>query len=248
MHQIVKITSTYQELTVYEANQMDGKLGKYRFLQFSADAIQGALNVRCPERIVLEYPRAIIHLLDYNRPFFAKAFMIGHGIGTIARNYEEKRFIVAELDEQVAALSKAYFHYRHNNVVIGDGRERLTQEADGQFDFVVVDAFTSAGTPLHLVTKEFFRMSAQKLAPGGAIILNLFGRSAHDPLIAAIYTTLLAAFPFAKAFALPAEGRRNMLLMASTASIGYEAAAMAGFREIELEQGYCISDQAGGGV
>ncbi|MBD2868242.1 spermidine synthase [Paenibacillus arenilitoris] len=247
MHQLAKERSAYQEITVFEASELYGKTGKYRLLQFSDDAVQGAMDLKDPSRIVLEYPRAIIHLMERNDPSFARAFMIGHGIGTIAGRYPDKRFTVAEIDDKVVELSRRYFDYRMDNVVIGDGRALLGLEDEGILDYVIVDAFTKDGTPARFASLEFFRMAASKLAFGGTIIMNLAGRARNDKYIDAVYTTLTGAFAYTKAYALPgssASDKRNVILAGSGRPIDCEPREMAGFREIGPDPGHLITDRA----
>ena len=246
MHQLVKEHSVYSEITVYESNQLYGKKGKYRFLQFSDDAIQGALNLKEPKSIVLEYPQAIIHLMEHNNPAFEHVFMIGHGIGTIPAHYTHKRFKIAEIDEKVVEISRSYFDYRGNNVAIGDGRELLGNEEPGTHDYIVLDAFTKAGTPTHLTTLEFFQQCRDKLGARGVLLMNLTGRAQNDGLIHAINTTLGEVFPYTKAFELfreSADEQRNIIIAGGCINIEYEAGAMAGFAEMELANGYILRDK-----
>lgn len=77
-------------------------------LEFSNNAIQGAMDLNDPSRILFEYPRAILHLIAHNLPSFERVFIIGHGIGTIAGHLTEKRCKVAELDQTVVEISKRF--------------------------------------------------------------------------------------------------------------------------------------------
>ncbi|OMF22539.1 spermidine synthase [Paenibacillus sp. FSL H8-0548] len=238
--------SGLQEIAVYDSNQLYGQVGKYRFLQFSNEAIQGAIDLKNPGRIVMEYPRAIIHLMEWNDRSFENVFMIGHGIGTIAGHYSDKRFTIAEINEKVVELSKAYFHYRSDDTVIGDGRQILCDQAPAAFDYIVVDAFTKEGTPYHFTTLEFFQLTREKLTASGAVIMNLMGKIKNDKLINAIYTTFREVYPYTKAFSLPAEDAadiRNIIVMGSSKAIDYESRVMAGFFEIELAEGHRMLDK-----
>jgi len=246
LYQLAKEYSQYQEITVYEANQLFGRIGKYRFLQFSEHAVQGAMDMKDPKRIVLEYPRAIIHLMEMNGPSFEHVFMIGHGIGTIANHFSKKQFRIAEIDEKVLELSRMYFEYVMDNVVIGDGAELLKNEGANRFDYIILDAFTEAGTPHHMTTLQFFRMTRDKLKAGGLIIINLFGKTNNDHLINAIYTTLKEIYMYTRAFSLPggdASDIRNMIVIASNRVIEAELRSMAGFVEIELALGHIIMSE-----
>ncbi|WP_261381439.1 spermidine synthase [Paenibacillus cremeus] len=235
------------EVTVYETGELYGEKGLFRVLQFSNEAIQGALDLHRPERIVFEYPRAILHLMEHNHPSFEDVFMIGHGIGTIASHLADRRCKIAELDRTVVEVSRRFFGYGDNNVVVGDGRQLLERERSKTYDCIIVDAFTDQGTPRKLVSTEFFQLTSDKLDAHGSILLNLMGRGDKDPLLNAIHTTMSEVFAYTKAFVLRSEegSRRdlqNIILMGSGSPIGYQARQMAGFTEFELAQGYLIRD------
>jgi spermidine synthase len=242
---LFKAFSNNHEITVYDTNDLYGEKGNFRILQFSNDAIQGAIDLSHQERIVFEYPRAIIHLMAFNNPSFEDVFIIGHGIGTIAGHFAEKRFKIAELDDTVVELSRRYFGYCKDNVIIGDGRHILSSEEPSTYDYIILDAFTDMGTPRHLTSKEFFSITREKLDSRGSIILNLMGKGENDKLINAIHTTLREEYAYTKSFFLPSEDVRdirNIIIMGSNKPIGFQARHMAGFAEIELGQGHMIMD------
>ena len=73
------------------------------------------------------------------------------------------------------SFAATYFNYGLNNVLIGDGRQLLAEQADGRLDYIVLDAFTKEGTPRHLSTLEFFRLAKEKLGDRGMLLLNRDG-------------------------------------------------------------------------
>ncbi len=234
MHILYKEFSDSHEIMVYETEELEDERGHFRVLQFSNEAIQGAIDLNRPERIVLEYPRAIIHLMEFNNPSFENVFVIGHGIGTIAKHYESKRVTVAEIDEKVVELSRQYFGYGKDNVKIGDGRQILEQEKPQTYEYIVLDAFTDRGTPLHLTSGEFFAMADEKLDSRGALIMNLMGKGAKDKSIDAVRLTLGEQFTYVRSFFLPTEGSRdlqNIIMIGSHRPVGFRARNMAGFTE-----------------
>jgi spermidine synthase len=242
---LFKEFSNNHEISVFDTAELYGEKGKFRVMQFSKKAIQGALDLNNPQRIMFEYPRAIIHLMEFNNPSFEDVFVIGHGIGTIAGHFSDKRFKVAELDEKVVELSKRFFGYRRDDVIIGDGRHILESEKPHSYDYIVLDAFTEKGTPRHLTSKEFFRMTRNKLDSQGSIIMNLIGRGGNDKLINAIHKTLSDEYAYTKSFFLPSEGVtdiQNFILIGKNKPIRAQARLMAGFTEIELGQGHIIMD------
>jgi spermidine synthase len=245
LHLLFKEFSNNHEITVYDTTVLYEKKGKFRIIQFSNEAIQGAMDLNNPEHIVFEYPRAIIHLMEFNDPSFEDVFVIGHGIGTIAGHFSEKRFKVAELDDKVVELSKRYFGYSKDNVVVGDGRHILRNEEAHSYDYIILDAFTHKGTPSHLTSKEFFSITKEKLDSRGSIIMNLMGKGVNDKLINAIHTTLSIEFAYTKSFFLPSEhvsDIKNIIIIGSNKPVGFQARNMAGFTEIELGQGHIIMD------
>jgi spermidine synthase len=245
LHLLFKEFSNNHEIMVYDTTELYGEKGKFRVMQFSNKAIQGAMDLNNPERIVFEYPRAIIHLMEFNDPSFEDVFIIGHGIGTIAGHFSDKRFKIAEIDNKVVELSKMCFGYNQNNVIVGDGRHILESEQPHIYDYIILDAFTGKGTPKHLTSKEFFRITREKLDSEGSIILNLIGKGESDKLINAIHTTLSGEYAYIKSFSLPSEGVtdiQNIIIIGRKKPIAFQLRNMAGFIEIELGQGHIIMD------
>jgi spermidine synthase len=72
----------------------------------------------------------------------------------------------------------------------GDGRVFLNRHKE-TYDLILVDAFQGGYVPFHLLTKEFYTLLRQHLAPGGAATFNV-----HDgtKLYASTLLTLRAAF------------------------------------------------------
>lgn len=245
MHLLAKEVSKFNEMTVFETTQLFGEMGRFRCLQFADTAIQGAIDLKNPKRIMLSYQRAVVQLMGVINSLFYNVFVIGHGIGTIANHYADRPIKVAELDEKVVELSKLYFGYRRNNVVLGDGRDLLMNEEENTFDYIVLDAFTHKGTPLHFITKEFFTMTIEKLTSRGAIIMNLMGKTNNDRVLNAIYTTLREVYRYSRAFSLLSEHEadsRNIIIIGSNKTLDFQARDIAGIYEIELEEGHIIID------
>lgn len=233
-----------ERIAVYDTDELYGERGAFRVLQFADDAVQGAMDLRRPERIVLEYPEAMLHLMERHIPAFEDVFVIGHGIGTLPGRLKQKRCVVADIDRRVVQASRDWFAYDGPEPRIGDGRELLERELSDAYDFVVVDAFTSKGTPERLTTFEWFETVREKLQPNGAVLLNLAGRSVSDPFLHAVRSTLGAVFPHTIAFALPgATARTNVLLAAGAKPFGYAVRQMRGFREVEWPDGFLLRDR-----
>jgi len=244
----MNVLATYSEdsnmIQVYETDTLFGEKGSFRVLQFADEAVQGAIDRHRPERIVFEYPRAIIHLMENNASELDDIFIIGHGIGTLAAYFSGKHCVSVEISEQIAQISKQYFGYNGASVRIGDGRAVLEKDS-GVYQYIVIDAFTSDGIPKHLCTRTFFSIVQSHLKPNGAIICNAIGRGKQDIQTSAIYSTLQQVFPYVYAFTLPSESERdirNSLVIGSNQAMQYRLRSMAGFIPYTPNAGYIIED------
>ncbi|WP_239616570.1 spermidine synthase [Cohnella mopanensis] len=246
MYVLAEESSEYNtEIKVVETTQLYGKLGKFRCLQFADDAIQGAIDLKDPKRIVLDYQKAVIQLMALIEPLFDQVFIIGHGIGTISSHHPDKRVKVAEIDAKVVELSRRLFDYQLDNVAVGDGREMLNNEHSDCYDYIVLDAFTPKGTPFHFTTLPFLQMTSGKLNARGTLLMNVFGKPKNDRLINAIFSTLREAYPYTKGYTLPAKNDseiRNMILLGSKQPIKLSEGTVPGLMEIELEEGHLLMD------
>lgn len=62
------------------------------------------------------------------------------------------------------------------DIVIGDARLTMAKEADGTFDLIIVDAFSSDAVPVHLMTAEALAMYMSKVRPDGVVLLHISNR------------------------------------------------------------------------
>jgi hypothetical protein len=61
-------------------------------------------------------------------------------------------------------------------IVLGDARLTLAREADGQYDLIIVDAYSSDSIPIHLATREAMAVYKSKLAADGAVLMHISNR------------------------------------------------------------------------
>ena len=105
--------------------------------------------------------------------------VIGLGVGTLAaygRQGDVFRFY--EIDPAVEPIARRWFTYLDGSigtveVVTGDGRLTLEREANQHFDLLVLDAFSSDGIPIHLLTVEAFATYLRHLHPSGVIAAHV---------------------------------------------------------------------------
>jgi hypothetical protein len=122
---------------------------------------------------------------------------VGLGIGTVAcYRGPGQHWTFFEIDPLVEriARNRRYFHYLEDcapeaPVVLGDARRSLQEVSSGQYDLMILDAFSSDAIPVHLLTREAFALYLDKLAPGGLIALHISNRNLD---LAPVVATLLA--------------------------------------------------------
>jgi len=110
--------------------------------------------------------------------------IVGLGTGSIACYAQEgDTFNFYEIDRSIidVATDPSYFTFLSScapdaSIVIGDARLTLTDAADGAYDILVVDAFSSDAIPIHLLTQEAMAIYKQKLASGGIVLMHISNR------------------------------------------------------------------------
>lgn len=108
--------------------------------------------------------------------------IIGLGAGTLAtygRAGDLLRFY--EINPLVIDIAKRQFTYvadcpAHVDVVLGDARLSLAHEPDQHFDLLVVDAFSGDAIPVHLLTREAFKIYWRHLKPEGVLVVHISNR------------------------------------------------------------------------
>lgn len=110
--------------------------------------------------------------------------VLGAGVASLAaygRVGQEWTFY--EIDPTVIRLAKdsRYFTFWKDSAarlrdVLGDARLSLARETGERYDLVVLDAFSSDAVPVHLLTREAFRLYRAKLADHGVIAVHISNR------------------------------------------------------------------------
>jgi len=108
--------------------------------------------------------------------------VVGLGTGTLAvygRKGDVYRFY--EINPQVVDVARREFSYLEDSkakieVALGDARLAMEREEPQQFDVLVIDAFSSDSIPVHLITREAFKVYLRHLAPDGVIAFHVTNR------------------------------------------------------------------------
>ncbi|MDR2332630.1 MAG: polyamine aminopropyltransferase [Burkholderiaceae bacterium] len=162
------------------------------------------------ERDEFFYHEPMVHLPAIAHPGVRRALVVGGGDGGAAEELlklpQIERVVLAELDEQVIAVSREWLADIHHGafddprleIRIGDARSFLGQANNGsgeRFDQIVLDLTDPFGPATDLYTVEFYESCRRALAPGGVISLHL-GSPIHLPKsLARIAASVRTVFP-----------------------------------------------------
>jgi hypothetical protein len=95
-----------------------------------------------------------------------------------------------EINPLVPALSETQFSFFRDcpadkKILMGDGRLVLERLPNERLDVLVMDAFTSDAVPVHLLTREAYRIYLRHLKPDGVLVINISNRYLDlEPVVA----------------------------------------------------------------
>ncbi|MCZ6860915.1 MAG: fused MFS/spermidine synthase [Alphaproteobacteria bacterium] len=145
------------------------------------DETESVINLRDPGALPLPYTRAMTLAVAYVDELDTM-LMIGLGGGTtsryLKRHLPNLDVTIAELDPGVIAMARKHFKLKEGpgyRIVPRDGRVLLTRNRKARYDIIMVDAFRGGYVPFHLLTREFYQILKQRLAPGGVAVFNIHG-------------------------------------------------------------------------
>ena len=108
--------------------------------------------------------------------------VVGLGVGSLAAySRPDDRWTFYEIDPAVERIARneRFFGFLSACpacvVVIGDARV-LLERSRSVYDLLVLDAFSSDATPMHLLTKEAVAVYASRLVPGGLLAFHVSNR------------------------------------------------------------------------
>jgi len=119
------------------------------------------------------------------------AGVIGLGAGTLATYARPgDRYFFYEIDPSVIKIAQSEFTFLRNcaaqsGIIPGDARLSLERETSRAFDILAVDAFSGDAVPVHLLTREAFRLYWHHLKPDGVLAVHVSSRYlALGPVVA----------------------------------------------------------------
>ena len=155
-------------------------IGDIRSLHFDWHSMQSEMNVLDPIELTIDYTRMMMGFLLFD-PDPRRIEMIGLGGGSLAKLCHhllpETDITVVEINPRIIAL-RDEFHIPPDDdrfrILAGDGAEFVAQ-GGSRPDVLLIDGFDEFGQPPQLCSAEFYDQCYRRLAPGGMMIVNLWG-------------------------------------------------------------------------
>ena len=123
-------------------------------------------------------------LAGSNRP--GTVGLVGLGVGsTLCYQQPDQRWTIYEIDPLVTRIAQdtRYFNYlaecmddSRTEIIHGDARLSIQEAEAGQFDLLILDAFSSDAVPVHLLTKEAMDLYLDKVSEDGVILFHISNR------------------------------------------------------------------------
>lgn len=160
-----------------------------RFLHLGSIWVQGAMRLRKPDAIELDYVQRMLASLLW-RPTAAlgqgRAVQLGLGAGAITRFTHGQLGLhttAVELNPLVISANRLWFHLPADGprlqVLRMDALHWLRHEGQpGTVDLLHVDLYDEEAAAPVLDDEAFYAACRRVLAPGGTMAVNLFGRHA----------------------------------------------------------------------
>jgi spermidine synthase len=185
-----------------------------RSLHIGSDTVQSSMRLARPNDLELSYTRSMMAFLLFVPPP-AKVLMIGLGGGSLAKfvyhRLPDTRTTVVEVSPQVLRIARQLFNVPEDDerfsVVVDDG-SAYVDRSDIRADVIAVDGYEADSHAEELASKSFYTACRERLAPGGVMVVNLWG---GDKQFQTLLRRIEAAFP-AGTLCLPAERPGNVIV------------------------------------
>jgi spermidine synthase len=151
----------------------------------------------------------------------SRVAILGNAAGTTSRAYEEffpeTRVDGVEIDAELSEIGRRFFDMNNPSLELyhEDARPFL-RRIEASYDVISVDAYRQPYIPFYLATREFFELARDRLASGGAVVVNAGQPEGQHDLEQVLAATMREVFPYVLRD--PIEPT-NTLLVASMAPI-----------------------------
>ena len=141
--------------------------------------------------------------------------ILGNAGGTVARAFGHffpaTAVDAVEIDGELTEIGRRYFDLRNPRMrTFAEDARPWLERSEGGYDAIMVDAYRQPYIPFYLTTSEFFGLAAERLAPGGIVVVNVGHPEGGDELERVLGRTMATAFP--RVLRYPIEPTNTLLL------------------------------------
>lgn len=172
---IKKTTRTYQAEPL-TFSEIDG----VRYLHFGTPWVQGAMNLKKPFKLELEYAKMMMsYILFLDEP--EQVAQLGMGCASLTKfihkEMSQTHSTVVELNPNVIAAAYSMFHLpRHKNIhVVEMDAAVWVTEQQNNFDVLQIDLYDATARGPVCDSLEFYQGCFDALKSTGMMTINLFG-------------------------------------------------------------------------
>ncbi len=196
--------------------------GGLRYLHLETPWIQGAMRIRQPQKLELDYIQRMMAWLLLRDPAElpgTRCLQLGLGAGAITKYCHSVLRLpttAVEINPQVIAACRNWFHLPDDDerltVILSDAERYVNDTAHvASADALCVDLYDHEAASPVLDDEDFYRACWQLLDDGGIMSVNLFGRHASFERSA---TRIGAAFGAAHVAMLKPTAEGNTIVLA----------------------------------
>ena len=243
----------YEGRVIHESHDDDGILevvesDGVRSLHFGSFPRQSSMLLAEPDKLYLNYVRAMTSWMLFKPTLDDEALIIGLGGGSLTKHllhhFPDCRLKVVEYRESVVKIARSHFGLPLDprlKVIIDDGAKYVRQRTESQseqYSLMFVDAFDHEGMASSISNHAFFDACKMLLKKDGMLVINLWG-GAQQPPIPAGCPVAGTTFDWRILF-LPVQDRGNIIGLAFNEEAPLHSMKDLRTRAIILEQLYQI--------
>jgi len=241
-------------LIIHQSHDDDGFLevidhAGVRSLHFGSYPRQSSMLLADPDKLQLEYVRAMTSWLLFKPTLDDDALIVGLGGGSLTKHllhhFPDCRLRVVEYRKSVVKIARCYFGLPLDprlKIIVGDGGKYLRQHTETHcehYSLLIVDAFDHEGMAESICNVAFFDDCKALLKQDGMLVINLWGGTGN-PLFQQVAAWLGRVFNW-KILFLPVQGRGNIIGLAFNKDVPLYAMKELREKAILLEQQYQIA-------
>jgi hypothetical protein len=159
-------------------------------------------DLQNPKYLSYGYLRVFNDVLSWKvRPHpLSRVMFIGGGGYTLPRlaeiNWPGLEIDVVEIDPAVTRVAHRYFGIPRETAIrsINQDARWFAMRSTDRYDVIFIDAFNDLSVPYHLTTREFAALLRRRLAPNGAIVVNVIDNFERGRFLASYTRTLQGVF------------------------------------------------------